>query len=235
VAPAAGQIIAIGGFSSEPGVSPALYRYVLKHARRHSPAICLLATATGDSRLHVASFYDEMAKHDCRATHLPLFERTPDVRRTLLGQDVIFVGGGNTKSMLATWREWRIPAVLRQAWTGGALLAGVSAGAICWFEMGVTDSWAGALRSLSCLGFLRGTCCPHFDSEAERRPTLHQLVADEAAPKALALDDGVAAHFVGRRLLRIVSARPDAGAYAVRRRGSRAIETPLPVVRLDTA
>jgi peptidase E len=157
-----------------------------------------------------------------------LFDRTPDLKRTLLAQHVIYVGGGNTKSMLAVWREWGLPAILKQAWRSGVVLAGVSAGAICWFQMGVTDSWADRLAPLPCLGFLRGTCCPHYDGEPERRPALQALVAAGEVPKALALDDGAAAHFVGTRLARIVSSRPQARGYVVARVRGVAMEKDVP-------
>jgi dipeptidase E len=227
------HIIAMGGggFSMEPD-NPALDRYVLARARRRTPAVCFLATASGDADAYVARFYAAFTRLPCRPSHLPLFNRTPDLAATLLAQDVIYVGGGNTKSMLAVWRDWGLDAVLRRAWRAGVVLAGVSAGAICWFEAGVTDSWAGRLAALPCLGFLPGTCCPHFDGEPERRPALHALVKSGALPRAIALDDGAAAHFVGRRLVRVVSSGPRGAGYDVRRRGSESIEIPLPVSRL---
>lgn len=227
------QIIAIGGgsFTVEPE-NPRLERYVLAQTGRKRPKICFLGTATGDADTYVAKFYSSFAKLDCRPTHVPLFARTPDLRKELLSQDVIYVGGGNTKSMLAVWREWGIPEILREAWRRGVVLTGVSAGAICWFKVGVTDSWAGRLAALPCLGLLPGTGCPHYDGEAERRPALHRLVASREAPTAIALDDGAAAHFIGRGLVRVVSARPSALGYQVRRKGDRAVETPLPTARL---
>lgn len=228
------QIIAMGGggFSMEPD-NPALDLYVLTQARRKNPAICFLATASGDADGYIAKFYTAFTKHRCRPTHITLFGRTPDLTQVLLTQDVIYVGGGNTKSMLATWREWGVPELLGRAWRSGIVLAGVSAGAICWFQTGVTDSWAGRLAGLPCLGFLAGTCCPHFDGEPERRPALHRLVAEREVPRALALDDGAAAHFVDRTLVRIVSSRPSGGGYQVRLRDSESVETMLPVVRLS--
>lgn len=227
------QIIAIGGggFTVEPE-NPRLERYVLAQARRRNPKVCFLGTATGDADAYIAKFYAAFTRLHCRPTHIPLFARTPDLHKVLLDQDVIYVGGGNTKSMLAVWREWGIPAILREAWRRGIVLTGVSAGAICWFKAGVTDSWAGRLASLPGLGLLAGTGCPHYDGETERRPALHRMVAAREVPTALALDDGAAAHFVGRGLARVVSARPGARGYSVRRRGSEAVETPLPVVRL---
>ena len=227
------QIIAIGGgsFTVEPD-NPRLERYVLAQTGKKRPKVCFLGTATGDADTYVAKFYSAFTRLDCRPTHIPLFARTPDLRKELLSQDVIYVGGGNTKSMLAVWREWGIPAILREAWRRGIVLTGVSAGAICWFKVGVTDSWAGRLAALPGLGFLPGTGCPHYDGEAERRPSLHRMVASREVPAALAIDDSAAAHFVGRRLVRVVSAKAKARGYAVWRRRSEAVETPLPVARL---
>ena len=228
------QIIAIGGggFSTEPE-NAALDRYVLAQARRSNPAVCFLATASGDADAYIARFYAAFTKYRCRPSHVPLFGRTPDLEEVLSAQDVICVGGGNTKSMLAVWRDWHLPALLRRAWRSGIVLAGVSAGAICWFEFGVTDSWANRLAGLPCLGLLPGTCCPHYDGEPERRPALQRLVAERSVPTALALDDGAAAHFVGRKLVRIVSSRSNARGYRVHRSRSQSVETPLPMIELS--
>jgi peptidase E len=227
------QIIAMGGggFSAEPE-NPRLERYALAQTRKSNPSVCFLPTATGDSAVYVAKFYAAFVKLRCRPTHVPLFERTPQLRDLLLAQDLIYVGGGNTKSMLAVWREWQLPKILRQAWNSGIVLAGISAGAICWFESGVTDSWAGHLAPLPCLGWLPGACCPHYDGEVERRPAVHRFVAKGLVPVVLALDDGAAAHFVGRKLKRVVCSRAKAGAYRVRQSGKMVLETPLPVRRL---
>ena len=228
------QIIAIGGggFGSQPE-NPALELYILARARRRNPSVCFVGTATGDAPTYVAKFYAAFSKLRCRPTHLPLFERTPNLEETILAQDVIYVGGGNTKSMLGAWREWQLPKLLRAAWNRGTVLAGISAGAICWFEMGVTDSWAGRLAALRCLGWLPGGCCPHYDGEVERRPATREMVARGVLPETLALEDGAAAHFVGSKLLRVVTARPNAGAYRVRREGRQFVETPLAAKRLD--
>jgi len=222
------QIIAIGGggFTVQPE-SPALEMYALSQTRKKNPAVCFLATATGDAPTYIAKFYAAFVKLQCRPTHVSFFERTPDLRKVLLAQDLIYVGGGNTKSMLAVWREWNLPGILRKAWTSGIVLAGISAGAICWFESGLTDSWSEHLAPLPCLGWLPGGCCPHYDGESERRPSLHQFVADGLMPATLALDDGTAAHFVGRKLKCIVSSRPTAKAYRVQRQRRAVVETSL--------
>lgn len=229
------QIIAIGGggFTVEPK-NPALEKYVLAQTRKANPSVCFLPTATGDAATYIAKFYAAFVKLRCRPTHIPLFERTPDLREVLLSQDVIYVGGGNTKSMLAVWREWRLPEILRQAWNSGTILAGISAGAICWFDYGITDSWAKQLMPLKCLGWLPDACCPHYDGEAERRPAVQQFVSKGAVPATLALDDGAAAHFVGRKLLRVLCSRPKAGAYRVQRDGRKVVEVRLPVTRLKS-
>lgn len=227
------QIIAIGGGgNSAAAPDRQLDQYLLAQTSRVNPRICFLPTATGDAETYIQRFYTSFATHRCRPTHVPLFGRTPNLGEVLLSQDLIYVGGGNTKSMLAVWREWDLPQLLHLAWRRGIVLAGVSAGAICWFDRCVTDSWAESLKPLDGLGWLAGTCCPHYDGEPERRPALHALVLARQVPAALALDDGAAAHFVGRRLARVVACRPGARAYRVARTRTGVTETALPVRRL---
>ena len=146
---------------------------------------------------------------------------------------MIYVGGGNTKSLIGVWREWGLPDVLREAWAAGVVLAGVSAGAVCWFEQGLSDSFAGELRRIQCLGFLAGSCCPHYDGEAERRPTYHELLRTGAILPGLAIDDGAAVHFVGDEIHRVVASRPGATAYRVREEDGAVREETLPVELLE--
>src|SRR5204863_9132516 len=120
---------------------------------------------------------------------LSLFDRTPDLAPLLLNQDLIYVGGGNTKSMLAVWKDWGLDVILKQAWKAGIVLAGTSAGAICWFQQGITDSFAGELRVLDCLGFIEGSCCPHYNGEAERRPSFHRMLQESRIRGGYALED----------------------------------------------
>jgi peptidase E len=227
------QIIAMGGggFTASPD-NPALEKYALSQTRKSNPSVCFLPTATGDAPTYIAKFYATFVKLRCRPRHVSFFERTPNLREILLAQDLIYVGGGNTKSMLAVWREWQLPQILKKAWNSGTVLAGISAGAICWFDWGVTDSWAEQLAPLPCLGWLPGACCPHYDGEVERRPAVHRFVTKGHLPETLALDDGAAAHFVGRKLKRVVCYRDNAGAYRVQRDGRGFLETPIPVARL---
>jgi peptidase E len=214
-----------GGFSME---DPLLDRYVLDLVDSPRPKICLLPTASQALPLYVTRFLNAFPASRFEPTYLDLFARTvADVDAFLGEQDVIYVGGGNTKSMLAVWREWEIPAMLRRAWEAGTVLAGVSAGAICWFETGLTDSSGTGLYPLPGLGFLAGACCPHYDGEAERRPALHRLIENGTIASALALDDGAAAHFVNGQLANVVSSRPQARAYRVERVSTRVTETVL--------
>jgi len=135
-----------------------------------------------------------MSALDCRATHLSLIQPpSADLGAFVFAQDVIFVGGGNTRSLLALWREWGLDAILREAYERGIVLGGVSADMICWFEFGVTDSVPGALTPLKCLGWLPGSACPHYDKEIERRPSFQRLIAEGAIPGGYAADDGVSA------------------------------------------
>jgi dipeptidase E len=223
------QIIAMGGggFSMESD-NLVLDRYVLAQSRRPQPRVCFLPTANGDAEGYSLKFYAAFARLDCRPAHLSLFRPpTADLGSFLLDQDVVYVGGGNTKSMLALWREWGIDTILRGAWEQGVVLAGVSAGAICWFEQGVTDSVPGALTALPCLGLLPQSCCPHYDGEASRRPAYQHLVATGEIAPGYGVDDGAALHFVGPTLQRIVASRPAARAYRVERRSGQASEAAL--------
>ncbi|MGH2344977.1 MAG: Type 1 glutamine amidotransferase-like domain-containing protein, partial [Chloroflexota bacterium] len=158
-----GQIVAMagGGFSMEQE-NPLLDRYVLSLARSARPRVLFLQP--GDSPSYFERFHAAFDRLPCEHAHLSLFAPgVADIRALLLAQDVIYVGGGNTKSMLALWREWGLDRVLREAWQNGVVLCGISAGAICWFEQGVTDSIPGSLTPLQCLGLLPGSACPHYD------------------------------------------------------------------------
>jgi peptidase E len=222
------HVVAIGGggLALNPG-DRLLDDYVLSLAGRDDPRICFLPTAAGDPATYPGLFYDAFADRT-RPTWLPLFNRRPDrLPELLLEQDVIWVGGGNTLNMLAIWRIHGVDRILREAWERGVVLAGVSAGAICWFSHGVTDSFGPQLGPLEGgLGFIEGSFCPHYDGEALRRPRLAELLRD-GLPAGWAADDGAALHFAGTELAEAVSARPGARGYRVELRDGEVVETPL--------
>ncbi|HLY94177.1 MAG TPA: Type 1 glutamine amidotransferase-like domain-containing protein [Gaiellaceae bacterium] len=158
------------------------------------------------------------------ATRLSFYPWPPDdLRKLALAHDVILVCGGNTANMLAVWRLHGFDAVLREAWEAGVVLTGWSAGMICWFEAGVTDSFGPQLGGMrDGLGFLPGSACPHYDGEELRRPVYQRLVRD-GFPPGIALDDGVGAHYIGTQLNEIVSLSPSSGGYRVDADGETAL------------
>jgi dipeptidase E len=214
------QIIALGGggFSMEPE-NLSLDRYFLEQTGKDRPKVCFLATASGDSEDYLRRFYAAYGRLECEASHLGSVRKLPaNWERFLLSQDAVFVGGGSTRDMLVIWREWQLDSLLWQAYQKGVILGGTSAGAICWFEEGLSDSMvSGQLRALRCLGFLRGSFCPHYDGEIERRPCYHELIGAGTLQAGIAADDGVAIHYIDERLMRVVSSRAKARAYFVSR------------------
>ena len=223
------HIIAIGGAALPIELDNLLLiRYFLAQTRRRRPKVAFIGTAHGDADAGRLRFYAGFSQFSCTPTHLPFFARTPrDLESFVLEQDAIFVGGGNTRSMLAVWRDWGLDLHLRAAWERGIVLGGASAGSICWFEQGVTDSIAGPLTAMPCLGFLSGSNCPHYDSEPKRRPTFRRLVAGGGIAEGVAADDGVALHYIDGKLAHVVASRPRAKAYRVTRSGKRALERRL--------
>ncbi len=221
-----------GGFSMEP--DNLLDDHVLELARanrrRDRPRVCFVPTASGDSEAYIADFYAAFARRS-EASHLALFNRSVvDLEAFLLDQDVVYVGGGNTANMLAIWRIHGVDGALRRAWESGVVMTGLSAGSLCWFEGGTTDSFGPDLAGLSDgLGFLPGSHSPHYDGEAGRRPLYQRLVADGRLPEGYAADDGAALVFLGRELAEVVASRPAARAYrVVRGPDGDVVETELP-------
>jgi peptidase E len=225
------QIIAIGG---DMFLAPdqKLLRYVFDQSGKSRPRVCYFPHASDNVALSHLSLSNAVADIPCDASLLSLFATPPaaDLAGLVLSQDVILVGGGNTKSMLALWRDWGLDALLRRAYLKGIVLAGVSAGGNCWFDGCVTDSISVELAALTTgLGFLRGSFCPHYDGEVMRRPTFHRLVAAGELAAGVACDDSAAAHFIDGKLHTIVAAKPNARGYRVRALRRRAVETQLPV------
>ena len=182
------------------------------------PRVCHIGTAQGDSLNGIAGFYRAFAGSDARASHLELFPmpNVADVRAHLLAQDVIWVSGGSVANVLAVWRVHQLDDILREAWHAGVVLAGVSAGSICWHVGGTTDSFGLDLQAVTnALAFLPYGNGVHYDSEPGRRPLLHRLVADRTLPTSYATDDGVGLVYEGTELVEAVADRPGVAAYKV--------------------
>lgn len=236
------RIVAIGGggFMMEEGPS-LLDDYVVSLAGAHRPRICFLPTASGDAEDALERYYRAFGRYGAALSHLAFFRKPrpgaiplAGIEQGLAAQDVIYVGGGNTRSMLAVWREWGVPQALRKAAGSGALLAGVSAGAICWFEWGASDSAAPGARSapLRCLGFVKGSCSPHWGGESHRRREFHAMVRSGDLPSGYGLSDGAALLIADGRAVEAVGTHAKAGAYRVQCALDRVTETALPLRRL---
>jgi dipeptidase E len=202
-------IVAIGGFAE---VDP-LLDYVLGCAR--GKRMLCVPTAGMENTDYTVWWYELAAKHGATMSHLHFLPWPPDdLRARVLDQDLVIVPGGNTANMLAIWRLHSFDEVLREAWQAGVVLAGWSAGAICWFEAGVTDSFGPQLAGLECLGFLPGSACPHYDGEQLRRPRYAELLREGFAP-GLGIDDDAGVRFDGTELAEVITAREGATAYRV--------------------
>jgi dipeptidase E len=205
-----------GGFTMEPN-NPLLDDFVLSLTPAKEPRVLFLPTASGDTTAQINAFQARFAGRTCVAEHLSLF-RLADAKRPLeeivLDQDIIYVGGGSMRNLLAIWQAHGLDRLLVQAWQRGTILAGLSAGAMCWFEGGVSRS-SGPPEALEGLGLLEGSLTVHADGEPERLPVWLTSVRDGTLPGGWALDDGVGLLFAGRQLQRVVSSRPGAGAQRV--------------------
>jgi peptidase E len=233
------HILAVGGGGWRRSGGPtALERYAATLSGAETPRICFLATASGDESLYIRDFYEAFVSSqepEWRPSHVALFEQpsVPDVGAHLRAQDVIYVGGGSVANLLAVWRVHGLGEALREAWEAGVVLAGVSAGMLCWFVGGTTDSYGDDLRPVTDgLALLPYSSCPHYDSEERRRPTFHALIADGTLPDGYAADDGVALHFTGTQLTEAVRIS-EGSAYLVERRGDEAVETVITPRTLD--
>jgi dipeptidase E len=203
-----------GGFSMEAETS-VLDDYVLSLAPAREPRICLLPTAGGDSEEQIRRFRIAFGDRLCKPSVVSLFRLgLVPLREHLLAQDVIYVGGGSMINLLALWRAHGLDAILREAWQAGIVLAGLSAGSMCWFEGGITKGM-GKPRPAAGLGFLPGSNSVHYDGEPDRRPAFLDAVASGALPSGYGVQDGVGLLFRGARLAEVVASREGPRAYRV--------------------
>ena len=224
------RILALGGGGFTCGSSDAaLDDLVLELAGKRDPRICFLPTASGDPSEQIARFYSTYGDRPCEPSHLSLF-RLPDnpvpLAEFLAGQDVVYVGGGSMRNMLAVWRVHNLDAILAACWRRGIVLAGLSAGAMCWFASGVTRS-SGRPEPAGALRLLPGSLSVHRDTQPERLAVYRDAVARGVLPGGWALDDGVGLVFAEREVERVVSARAGRIALRVAAGGEQVVEPEL--------
>ena len=223
-----GQIIAIGGggFGRNPN-KPNIEQYILEQANVRRPKITFFPTASAEDQNYILNFYKAFSKLNCVPNDISLFKRTPNLNQTLEQSDIIYIGGGNTKSMLAVFKEWNLVKLLTKAYNSGKILAGVSAGAICWFQKGITDSWSDRLRVIDCMSILNGCCCPHYDGEKNRRPSVENFLKENIISSCLAIEDGSAVHFKDSKFHSAVSFYKNKNSFKVSIKNNELVEDKL--------
>jgi peptidase E len=231
------NVLAIGGggfvgterYGARPGP---LVEHALALTGKDAPRLCALYTATGDDVARIAQWYACWAAYDrpVTASHVALLPMpsVADLRRHLLAQDAVYVGGGSVAGLMVLWRLHGLDAVFREAHDAGVVLFGVSAGSLCWHSGGTTDSFGPELRPWTDgLGLVAGSHCPHYDSETRRRPLYQRLVREGTLAPGHAADDGVGLHYVGGQLHEAVRDRDGVAAWRVDRDGETRVEARL--------
>ncbi len=227
------HIIAIGGGGFGRNTNSCLIeKYILNLSSKTSPKICFLPTATGDNDNYIVRFYSIFTNLNCIPSHIEFFNRTTDIKKHIMEQDVVFVGGGNTKSMLAIWNDWGMSDLLNNAYNEGVIMSGVSAGAICWFTNGITDSWENQLRILPCLDFVSGTCCPHYDEEPSRIPYVKKILLEGKVTNCISIEGGSAIHFINGKPFKNVSFKNNKNTYNVFLDNNQIVENPFEKIQL---
>ena len=213
-------IIAIGGGDIRTRETAPIDREIIRRSNKKHPKLLFIPTASSDSQnywKHIQEYFGDFLK--CKTDALFLLKEKPSktrIRRKIESADIIYVGGGNTLMMMRLWRRLGVDKLLRFAYANGTVLCGISAGSICWFEWGLSDSVScGKFEPLRCLGYLPGSNCPHFDGEPGRQKIFRNLIARNQIPAGYAADDGVALHFVNEKLVEAVSIKSSANAYQI--------------------
>ena len=227
------HIVAIGGGGfGRNNTSYLIEKYILNLSGKNIPKICFLPTATGDNDSYIVRFYSIFSRLNCSPSHIEFFKRTANIKKIIMEQDVVFVGGGNTKSMLAIWNDWGMSDLLNDAYNKGVIMSGVSAGAICWFTRGITDSWEKELKILPCLDFISGTCCPHYDEEPTRIPYVKKILFEEKISNCISIEGGSAMHFIDGKPFKNVSFNTNKNSYNVFLDNNNIIENAFEKIQL---
>jgi len=219
-------LIAGGGFGTE------FIRYMAALTGKERPRICYLPTASADRESGSIGWYEHCAPLDVipfvQPSFISSYRMTQTWAEVLLSMDAIVASGGNTLNQQAIWKVQGIDEALREAWDRGIVLGGASAGSLCWFEEGTTDSRPKELTKIECLGFLKGSHSPHYDGEGQRRPTYQRLILSGELKPGYACDNDAGIYFEDNEVRRVVATRADARVYYVSVQGGRAVERVIP-------
>ncbi len=214
----------------------AFIRYMAELTEKKRPRIGYLPTASADSPQAKLDFFTSCAPLDVdpyvQDCFIESLTQTQGFDEVLLSMDAIVVSGGNTLNQQAIWKAHGIDVVLREAWHRGIVLGGASAGSLCWFEEGTSDSRPRALTVVQCLGFLKGSHSPHYDSEPARRPLYRELIGSGWLKPGYACDNDAGIYFENDDLKRVVAARDGANAYFVSVVGGQVVEQRLEPERI---
>ncbi|MDA9094401.1 peptidase E [Gammaproteobacteria bacterium] len=227
------QIIAIGGGGFGRVIKDLkIENYIKSQCKSDSPKICFIPTATGDDNQYIENFYKAFDSIGCKTSHIDFFKRTINLEEHIKKQDIIFVGGGNTKSMLAVWKDWGLDALLEEAYKNGVIMCGVSAGAICWFNKGITDSWADDLAIMDCLGFVDGVCCPHYDEEPTRRPYVKDSLDNADFDECMGVEGNAALHIINEESYKSVNFGDNKNSYRISLKDNIVHEDPFESIKI---
>jgi peptidase E len=208
------QIVALGGGGfSYTGKSTPIDKYILSLVSHKNPKICFVPTASGDAESYTNKFYKAFSMENCYMSHFSVFNSNHP-NEFLLDQDIIYVGGGNTFNMLQLWSARGVDKILKKAYENGIILCGISAGSLCWFESGNTDSF-GKMDKMDCLGLLPFSNSPHFNSEKTRRPSFENLIKNKDISAGYGVDENVALHFENEELIKAVKEKEEGSAYFI--------------------
>tara|TARA_B100000945_G_scaffold101825_1_gene80306 strand:- start:452 stop:1132 length:681 start_codon:yes stop_codon:yes gene_type:complete len=222
------NIVAIGGGGFGRSLGNLLIeKYIVSLSKNKRPKVCFIPTASGDNDLYKLNFYRTFSKLNCITSHLDFFSRTEDLEEMIMSKDIIYVGGGNTKSMLTVWRDWNLDKILRKAYEDGIIMSGVSAGAICWFDKGITDSYANNLEILNCLGFIKGIACPHFDEENEREPYVREIIEKGLVDSCICIEGLCALHVINEKIRNPINFGENKKCYELYLKNNKVLKNPF--------
>ncbi|NOT76330.1 MAG: peptidase E [Cyclobacteriaceae bacterium] len=201
-----------GGFKS-------FSKFIMGLTKKENPKVCYVPTATGDSVNTISNWYasceDLPVKPFVLKTFIGSYDTKKTFEETIMGMDIIFVGGGNTLNMIAIWKAQGIDLALRKAYESGIVMSGGSAGSLCWFQSGTTDSRPIKLSKVDCLGWIKGSHCPHYDAEVQRRPLYQDLIKKGELPPGYACDNNAGIYFENEQFVKSVALNKESKSYYV--------------------